>query len=63
MPYNKSQKDATIRYIKEKQREIKLRFKKDDYDERIGPAIKKSGLPTATFIKDAIDEKIVRDGL
>ena len=63
MAYNDISKKATIKYIKEKQREVKIRFKKDDYDNRIGPAIKKSGVPTATFIKNAIDEKIARDWL
>ena len=63
MAYNDISKKATIKYIKDKQREVKIRFKKDDYDTRIEPAIKKSGVPTATFIKAAIDEKIARDGL
>ena len=63
MPYNELQKKATMKYIKEKQHEIKLRFKKEDYESRIGPAINKSGLPVSTFIKNAIDEKISRDGL
>ena len=56
-------KQATLKYIKSKQQEIKIRYRKDEFDERIQPAIKKSGLPTATFIKDAIEEKIERDKL
>ena len=63
MPYTKIQKDATIKYIKEKQKSIKLRILKEDYESRVEPAIKRSGLPVATFIKKAIDEKIERDGL
>ena len=63
MTYDSSSKIATMKYIKEKQQEIKIRFKKEDYDQRILPAIKKSGLATATFIKQAIDEKIIRDHL
>ena len=63
MTYDTSTKTATMKYIKEKQQEIKIRFKKDDYDQRILPAIKKSGLATATFIKQAIEEKITRDVL
>ena len=63
MTYDNSSKTATIKYIKEKQHEIKIRFKKIDYDQYILPAIKKSGLATATFIKQAIDEKIIRDNL
>ena len=63
MAYNEVAKKATIKYMKEKQQELKIRYKKDDYEQRIQPAIEKSGLPTATFIKQAIDEKIYRDGL
>ena len=63
MSYNDMSKNSTLKYIKEKQQQVTLRFKKDDYESRIQLAIKKSGLPTATFIKQAIDEKIERDNL
>ncbi len=63
MAYDKNSKTATMKYIKEKQQEVKIRFRKEDYEQRILPAIKKSGMATATFIKQAIDEKIIRDDL
>ena len=63
MAYNEVAKKATMKYMKEKMKIINLRIKKDDYESRIQPAIEKSGLPTATFIKQAIDEKIERDNL
>lgn len=63
MAYDEVSKQATLKYIKSKQQEIKIRYRKDEFDERIQPAIKKSGLPTATFIKNAIEEKIERDKL
>lgn len=63
MSYDETSKQATLKYIKSKQQEIKIRYRKDEFEERIQPAIKKSGLPTATFIKDAVEEKIERDGL
>lgn len=63
MTYDKSTMRASIKYVKEKQQRIEIRYKKTDYDERIKPAIDKSGLPTATFVKEAIDEKIARDKL
>ena len=63
MAYDEVSKQATLKYIKSKQQEIKIRYRKVEFDERIQPAIKKSGLPTATFIKDAIEEKIERDKL
>ncbi len=63
MAYDEIAKKATMKYIKDKQQRLEIKYKKDDYESRIQPAIEKSGLPTATFIKQAIDEKIVRDGL
>lgn len=63
MSYDEIQKKSTMRYIKNKQRQFTIRFRKDDFESRISPAIKKSGLPIATFIKQAVDEKIARDGL
>ena len=63
MAYNESAKNATNKYIREKQHEIFVRFKKDEYENTILPAIKKTGLPIATFIKKAIYEKIKRDSL
>ena len=63
MAYNEASKKATIKYIKEKMQQFTIRFNKNDYDERIKPAIEKSGLKPTTFIKQAINEKIERDGL
>lgn len=40
-----------------------VRYKKTDYEQKIKPAIDKTGLPVATFIKKAIQEKIEKDGL
>ncbi len=61
MSYDELAKKATIKYIKEKQHEIKLRYKNDEYEQLILPAVTKSGLPTATFIKQAVYEKIKAD--
>ena len=63
MAYDEVAKKATIKYVKEHQKQIMIKYKNEEYDQRIQPAIEKSGLPTATFIKQAIDEKIDRDGL
>lgn len=63
MAYNEASKRATIKYIKEKMKQFTIRFNKSDYNERIKPAIEKSGLKPTVFIKQAIDEKIERDGL
>ena len=61
MSYSQAQNKATTKYVKEHQKRIPLRFKKEEYETKIEPAIKKSGLPTATYIKKAIYEKIERD--
>lgn len=58
MTYDSSAKRASQKYIREKQREVKLRYKKDEYEHQILPAIKKTGLPVATFIKMAVAEKL-----
>ncbi len=58
MAYDESAKISTIRYIKEKQQEIKIRYKKEEFEQEILPAIEKTGLPVATFFKIAVAEKI-----
>lgn len=63
MAYGESANKATLKYKKEKQRPVNFSYKKEEYEQRILPAIKKSGLPVATFIKQAVDEKIERDHL
>lgn len=63
MTYNANKKNATMKYLKDKTQQIVVRYKKDEYDSRIKPAIDASGMPQSTFIKQAIDEKIERDGL
>ena len=50
-----------MKYIKEKTQQLVIRYKKEEYDTRIKPAIDASGLPVSTYIKMAINEKIARD--
>ena len=61
--YNEKAKEWSKKYIKERQRTVIIRFKREDFENRIAPAMNKAGLPMATFIKKAIDEKIERDRL
>lgn len=63
MAYNEITNKAAIKYVKEHQKQIMIKYKISDYESRVEPAIKKSGMPVATFIKQAINEKIERDGL
>ena len=63
MAYDDVARKATVKYIKEKQRQITIRYQKDDFENRIKPAIDRSGMKLTTFIKQAVDEKIERDQL
>ncbi len=59
--YNEVSKKATIKYIKDKQKRIAVNWLKTDFEERIKPAIDKSGLSVSTYFKQAVEEKIQRD--
>lgn len=61
MAYTEQSKKATMKYIKEKTKIINLKFRTEEYEQNIYPVIKKTGLPVATYIKQAIIEKIERD--
>lgn len=61
--YNESSKKRTLKYMSGKQKRVSLNWLKEDYDNRIKPAIDKSGLPVSTFIKEAVEEKILNEGL
>lgn len=63
MAYNESLKNTNLKYFKKSQRRIALNWLKDDYEKRIAPAIKRSGKATSTFIKEAVEEKLIRDSL
>ena len=58
MAYNENAKNSTMKYIREKQREIKIRYKKEEFDLEIAPVIKNSGLTVAGFFKAAAADRI-----
>ena len=58
MSYNAKSNSSTKKYKSQSQKQIALSYKIDEYELEILPAIKESGLPIATFIKEAIREKI-----
>lgn len=62
MAYNENAKNSNLKYFKDKQKRVSLNWLKDDFENRIEPAIRKSGKPTATFIKEAVEEKLRKDG-
>ncbi len=61
MSYGKSANKSAQKYKSISQKQIALSYKKDEYEKEILPAIEKSGLPVATYIKLAIAEKILSD--
>jgi predicted DNA-binding protein len=60
--YNEVAKRATAKYRKDKQKQMSIEYKNDEFD-RVNSLIEKSGMKRATFIKQAIEEKIAKDGL
>ncbi len=60
MAYNEKIKNNNAKYLKANQRRIAINWLKKDYENKIEPAIKRSGLPVSTFIKEAVREKIAR---
>ncbi len=63
MAYNEKVKVQNMKYMEEKQLRVPLNWLKEDFEKRVKPAIKRSGMPVATFIKTAVNEKIDRDEL
>ncbi len=58
MSYNSKANESAKKYKGKKQKQIALSYRIDEYELEILPAIKRSGMPIATFIKEAIQEKI-----
>ena len=48
--YTEGIKEATLKYRKSKQHPVTLSYRKEEWEREISPAIKRSGLPIATFI-------------
>ena len=61
MAYNKTSKRATEKYMKEKLKQINVRFKKEEYEHLIKPLIDKSGERIVTYIKIALKEKLQKE--
>lgn len=61
MSYSEAGKRATIKYRRTKRHRIEIEFKQSEFEEIVRPAIEKSGLPVATYVKAAIMEKIQRE--
>lgn len=61
MTYTNAANKAAQKYVRTKQKQIAIKYKKEEFEERILPAIAASGLPIATYFKKAVEEKIERD--
>ncbi len=62
--YTESVKRTKMKYTRDKTKRVQLNYKKSYYEEELEPLIKKAGYKhVSKFIKDAVEEKLVRDGL
>ena len=61
MSYNEATNTSSKKYKSQKQKQIALSYVKDEFEIEILPVIKRSGLPVATYIKKAIEAKIIED--
>ena len=61
MPYDKKQKEYSIKYARENLKRIPLDDKKEYYDKVIEVADEKRGISVRAFILQAIEEKISHD--
>ena len=60
MPYNENKRKYNMDYAKKALKRVPLDVQKDKYEE-IKAAAEKAGLPVNAYIKQAIDEKMIRD--
>ena len=61
MPYDKKQKEYSIKYAMENLKRIPLDVKKEYYDKVIVVEAEKRGISVRAFILQAIEEKISHD--
>ena len=59
--YNETYKKATVKYMKDKLKQLNVRFNKEEYENILMPLFKKSGMKPTTYIKVALKEKLNRD--
>ena len=63
MGYNEIANKAALKYKRNKQHPVTISYRKEEFEGEIAPAIAKAGKPVATFFKEAVREKIQREGL
>lgn len=60
--YTPSKGQATVRYIKDKQYILRVLFRKDYYEAVLKPLMTANGKTASAFVKEAIIEKLQREG-
>ena len=63
MAYNEKIKETNAKYMKDSQVRVPLNWLKSDFEGRVKPAILSTGIAVSTYIKDAVNEKMIREGL
>ncbi len=61
MAYNPKRNDYIDKYKSDHYKRVAVDFKKSYYDETLKPAADSAGVPVASYIKEAVSEKINRD--
>lgn len=59
--YNETSRKASVKYIRNEQKRISVNWLKTDYEKNIGPFVNKSGMSLASFVKEAVREKVERE--
>ena len=61
MGYNQNANSSSQKYKRQSQKQIALSYVREDFELEILPVIRRSGMPVATYIKKAIEAKILSD--
>ncbi len=59
--YTETGRKATVKYMKDKLKQLNIRFKKEEYEQLIKPLTERAGMKPTTYIKLALKEKLQRD--
>ena len=59
--YNEIGRKATVKYMKDKLKQLNIRFKKNEYEQLIKPLCERAGMKPTTYIKIALKEKLQKD--
>ncbi len=63
MAYTKASTRATVKYVKNHQKQIVVKYKKTTFQNVIEPSVQRANLPLATFFKVAVNSRIELENL